>query len=293
MAEKVQSKGTMFPEEVVADLFSKVTGKSSLAALCTQVPVAFNGNDIFVFSMDNEANIIGENEAAAGGEVTVAPVKMVPVKIEYGARFSDEYLYASEEKKLDTMKAFNVGFSAKAARALDIMAFHGVNPRTGVLSPHITQYFDKNVQTVTYDASAPDNCVEDAVALLGDADITGIAMSRTFTSAMAKLENATGGKKYPDLAWGGQPKQVNGVPASVNSTVSFGSSKDRAIVGDFANYFKWGYAKQIPMEIIKYGDPDNTGKDLRGHHQIYMRAEVYLGWAIMSDDAFARIVAAG
>ena len=59
------------------------------------------------------------------------------------------------------------------------------------------------------------------------------------------------------------------------------------------NYFKWGYAKQIPMEIIKYGDPDNTGKDLRGHHQIYMRAEVYLGWAIMSDDAFARIVAAG
>lgn len=292
MAEVV-SKGTMFPEVVVSDLFSKVSGKSSLAALCAQMPVAFNGNDIFVFSMDNEANIIGENEAASAGEVTVAPVKMVPVKIEYGARFSDEYLYASEEKKLDTMKAFNVGFSAKAARALDIMAFHGVNPRTGVLSTHITQYFDKAVQTVDYDAAAPDNCVEDAVALLGDADITGIAMSRTFTSAMAKLENATGGKKYPDLAWGGQPKQVNGVPASVNSTVSFGSSKDRAIVGDFANYFKWGYAKQIPMEIIKYGDPDNTGKDLRGHHQIYMRAEVYLGWAIMSDNAFARIVEAG
>ena len=47
-----------------------------LAALCTQIPVAFNGNDIFVFSMDNEANIIGENEAASGGEVTVAPVKI-------------------------------------------------------------------------------------------------------------------------------------------------------------------------------------------------------------------------
>lgn len=292
MAEVV-SKGTMFPEEVVADLFSKVSGKSSLAALCTQVPVAFNGNDIFVFSMDNEVNIVGENEAAQAGAVTVAPVKMAPLKVEYGARFSDEYLYASEEKKLETLKAFNVGFSMKVARGLDIMAFHGVNPRTGIQSPLITQYFDKEVQTIDYDAAAPDNCVEDAVALLGDADITGIAMSRTFTSAMAKLENATGGKKYPDLAWGGQPKQVNGVPASVNSTVSFGNSKDRAIVGDFANYFKWGYAKQIPMEIIKYGDPDNTKKDLRAHHQIYIRGEVYIGWAIMSDDAFARIVAAG
>lgn len=292
MAEVV-SKGTMFPEEVVSDLFSKVSGKSSLAALCTQVPVAFNGNDIFVFSMDNEVNIVGENEAAQAGGVTVAPVKMAPLKVEYGARFSDEYLYASEEKKLETLKAFNVGFSQKVASGLDIMAFHGVNPRTGIQSPLITQYFDKAVQTVDYDAAAPDNCVEDAVALLGDADITGIAMSRTFTSAMAKLENATGGKKYPDLAWGGQPKQVNGVPASVNSTVSFGNSKDRAIVGDFANYFKWGYAKQIPMEIIKYGDPDNTKKDLRAHHQIYIRGEVYIGWAIMSDDAFARIVAAG
>lgn len=289
----VVSKGAMFPEEVVSDLFNKVRGKSSLAILSEQIPVAFNGNDIFTFSMDNEANIIGENEEASPGSVTVAPVKMVPVKVEYGARFSDEYIYASEEKKLDTLKAFNVGFSAKASRALDIMAFHGVNPRTGTLSPLITHYLDKNTTTVTYNAGAADVCVEDAVALMGDADVTGIAMARTFSSALAKLESATGGKKYPELSWGGQPKQVNGVPASINSTVSFGGSKDMAIVGDFANFFKWGYAKQIPMEIIRFGDPDNTGKDLAGHHQIYIRAEVYLGWAIMDESAFVRIVKEG
>lgn len=292
MAEVV-SKGTMFPEEVVSDLFNKARGKSSLSELCVKVPVAFNGNDIFVFSMDNEVNIVGENEEAPAGGVTVAPVKMAPLKVEYGARFSDEYLYASEEKKLDTLKAFNDGFSAKVARGLDIMAFHGVNPRTGIQSPLITQYFDKSTVTVTFNADAADVCVEDAVALLGDADITGIAMARTFSSALAKLESANGGKKYPELSWGGQPKQVNGVPSSINSTVSFGGSKDMAIVGDFANYFKWGYAKQIPMEIIKYGDPDNTKKDLRAHHQIYIRAEAYIGWAILDESAFSRIVKEG
>lgn len=289
MAEVV-SKGTMFPSEVVSDLFNKVRGKSSLAALSEQVPVAFTGNDIFVFSMDNEVNIVGENEEAPAGGATVAPVKMVPVKIEYGARFSDEFMYASEEKKLEILKAFNNGFSAKAARGLDIMAMHGVNPRTGTTSALVTQYFDKNTQTVSYNADAPDGCVEDAVALLGDFDVTGLAMARSFSSALAKLENATGGKKYPELAWGGQPKVVNGVPSSINSTVSFGSSADMAIVGDFASCFKWGYAKEIPMKVIQYGDPDNTGKDLAGHHQVYIRAEVYIGWAIMVEDAFARVV---
>ena len=289
MAEVV-SKGTMFPSEVVSDLFSKVSGKSSLAVLSSQIPVAFTGNDIFVFSMDNEANIVGENEESAAGGATVAPVKMVPVKVEYGARFSDEFLYAAEEKKLETLKAFNNGFSMKAARALDIMAFHGVNPRTGLTSALITQYFDKGTQIVTFNADKPDTCVEDAVALIGDVDVTGMAMAKSFSSALAKLENGTGGKMYPELAWGGQPKVVNGVPSSINSTVSFGGSVDMAIVGDFANYFKWGYAKQIPMEVIRYGDPDNTGKDLAGHHQVYIRAEVYIGWAIMDEDAFARIV---
>ena len=46
------------------------------------------------------------------------------------------------------------------------------------------------------------------------------------------------------------------------------------------------------MEIIQYGDPDNSGKDLKGYNQVYIRAEIYLGWAIMIPEAFARIVEA-
>ena len=74
----------------------------------------------------------------------------------------------------------------------------------------------------------------------------------------------------------------------INKTVAT-ADVDKAIVGDFANMFKWGYAKQIPLEIIQYGDPDNSGKDLKGYNQIYIRAEVYLGWGILDGSAFARI----
>lgn len=291
MADNVLSKGELFSPEVVKGLFNKVKGKSSLAVLCEQIPVSFNGNEIFTFSMDDEVNLLGENEAKTAGRVSLAPVKVVPVKIEYGARVSDEFMYASEEKQLDILEAFNDGFAKKVARGLDIMAMHGVNPRTGTASQLITQHFDKGTLTVTYTAATCDDNVGEAIEKIGDYDVTGIAMAKTFASAMGKLEN-NNGKKYPELSWGGQPKAVNGVPTSVNSTVSFGTSTDMAIVGDFANCFKWGYSKQIPLEIIPYGDPDNTGKDLKGHNQVYLRSEVYIGWGILDLNAFARVITA-
>lgn len=286
----VLNKSELFDPELVKDLFNKVRGRSSVAALCKQTPVEFNGNKVFTFSMDNEVALVGEGEARSNGGITVAPVKIVPLEIEYGARVSARFMTASEEEQLDILEAFNDGFSAKVARGIDIMAMHGVNPRTGEASPLITYYFDKLDQTVNYDAAAPDECVDDAVAMLGDWDISGIAMSKTFGSAMGKLKNDNGSKRYPELAWGGNPKEVNGVPASVNSTVSFGGSKDMAIAGDFANCFKWGYAKEVKLEVIPYGDPDNTGKDLAGHGQVYIRATTFVGWGILVEDAFARIV---
>lgn len=64
------------------------------------------------------------------------------------------------------------------------------------------------------------------------------------------------------------------------SNLSSGSSLDRCLVGDFVNCFKWGYAKEIPIEVIRYGNPDNDTQlgDLKGHNQVYLRGEAYIGW---------------
>ncbi len=289
MANAVSAAG-LFDPKLVKSMFNKVKGKSSVAALCKKTPVEFTGNKVFVFSMDNEVDLVGENQPRGAGGVTVAPVKMIPLEIEYGARFSESFMTASEEEQLDVLEAFTDGFAAKVARGIDIMSMHGVNPRTGERSELITHYFDKIDTTVPYDAAKSDDCIEEAAGEIGDFDITGIAMAKLMSSAMAKLEKSGGGKLYPELAWGGQPKEVNGVPTSVNTTVSFGDSGDRAIVGDFENCFKWGYAKEVKIKIIEYGDPDNTGKDLQGHGQIYIRGTAHVGWAILAEEAFARVV---
>ena len=277
------SKGTLFDATLVTDLITKVKGASSLALLSSQTPIPFNGMKEFVFSMDSEIDVVAENGKKTHGGVTLEPVTIVPIKVEYGARISDEFMYASEEAKIDILKSFNDGFARKVAKGLDIMAFHGVNPRTGTASSVIgTNHFDSKVtQKVDFVAASANDNVESAIEMLtaNEDTPTGMIMAPAMRSALAKLKDTDGRALFPELAWGATPSTLNGLTVNTNVTMSANQNKDRAIVGDFQNAFKWGYAKEIPMEIIRYGDPDNSGKDLKGYNQIYLRAEVYLGWA--------------
>lgn len=290
-------KGTLFDATLVTDLITKVKGASSLALLSSQTPIPFNGMKEFVFSMDSEIDVVAENGKKTHGGVTLEPVTIVPIKVEYGARISDEFMYASEEAKIDILKSFNDGFARKVAKGLDIMAFHGVNPRTGTASSVIgTNHFDSKVtQKVDFVAASANDNVESAIEMLtaNEDTPTGMIMAPAMRSALAKLKDTDGRALFPELAWGATPSVLNGLAVNTNVTVSSNQNKDRAVIGDFQNAFKWGYAKEIPMEIIRYGDPDNSGKDLKGYNQIYLRAEVYLGWGILDPNAFVRIEEAG
>lgn len=287
----VLSRDNLFNAELVTDLINKVKGRSSLATLSGQKGIPFNGTEQFVFSMDSDIDIVAENGKKTHGGVTLEPVTIVPLKVEYGARVSDEFMYASEEVQIDMLQAFNDGFARKLAKGIDLMAIHGINPRSKTASDIIgNNCFDKKVtQSVTYTEADPDTNVEAAVGMVrgADGEVSGLAMDPTFATALAKLK-VNGVKQFPELSWGANPGTVNGLQADVNNTVANGG-KNRAIVGDFAGAFKWGYAKQIPMEIIQYGDPDGTGKDLKNYNQIYIRCEAYVGWGILVPESFAVI----
>ena len=286
------SKGSLFDPELVSDIINKVKGKSSLVTLSQQKPNPFNGQKEFTFTMDSEIDIVAENGKKTHGGVSIAPLTIVPIKVEYGARISDEFLYASEEEQIDIVKAFNDGYARKLARGLDLMAFHGINPRSGSASSIIGEnHFDSKVtQTVEFNAADPDANIETAASLIQGAEglISGMAMDPQFSSALAAYK-VNGVKQFPELAWGANPGVVRGIPTDINRTVSNGKN-DLVIIGDFASMFQWGYAKDIPLEVIKYGDPDNSGQDLKGYNQVYLRSETYLGWGIMDGNSFARVI---
>ena len=293
------SKGNLFPPELTSQLIDTVRGKSSLARLSASQPLPFNGETEFTFSLDSEVDLVAENAAKSNGGGTIATVTMQPVKVEYGMRISDEFKYAAEEVQLQYLQTFAEGFAKKVARGLDIMAFHGVNPRTGSTASALNNknFDDLITNTVVYDSDAPQDNVVAAVQLVEAAEheVTGMAMAPAFKSALASIKSTkdSNAALFPQLGWGAQVNEINGLPVDANSTVNFGSNADRAIVGNFADFFKWGIARQIPVEVIEYGNPDNSeAGDLKGHNQIYLRGEAYIGWGILIPDAFA-IVKAG
>lgn len=283
---------TLFDPVLVADLVNKVRGKSSLARLSAQAPIPFTGLKEFVFSMDKEIDIVAENGKKTEGGITVEPVTIVPIKFEYGARVSDEFMYASDEAKLQVLSAFNDGFAKKVAKGFDLAAFHGINPRTGTASTVVgTNHFDSKVSTtVDYTAATCDDNLDAAIAAVqgADGDVTGMALSNTMGADLAKIK-VNGVRQYPEFRFGASPESLGGMAVDVNKTVYNATVKDHAIVGDFQNAFKWGFAKEIPLEVIQYGDPDNSGKDLKGYNQVYLRAEIYIGWGILVPQYFARV----
>ena len=101
-----QSKGNLFDPQLVTDLVNKVRGKSSLAVMTTDAPIPFNGQKEFTFTMDSEIDVVAENGKKSHGGITVTPRTIVPIKVEYGARISDEFMYAAEEEKINMLKAF-------------------------------------------------------------------------------------------------------------------------------------------------------------------------------------------
>ena len=299
MADNSLKAGTLFKPELVKELISKVQGKSVLAKLSAQTPIPFNGTEQFVFNLEGNAQIVGEGAQKGAGKATLTSKVIKPIKFVYQARITDEFKYASEEKQIQYLQSFSDGFAKKIAEAFDIAALHGLEPKSMAdASFRATNSFDGQItaNVVTYDEATFDDNIDAAVqqVIAKGGEVTGIALSPVGGQALAKIKDTNKNPLYPEFRFGQNPNSFYGMASDINKnlTVTGGTAEtDHAIVGDFQNMFKWGYAENIPLEIIEYGDPDGAGRDLKAYNEICLRAEAFIGWGILDTEAFARVKA--
>lgn len=294
MATRTTAGTTMFPAELAKELFSTVVGHSSLAKLSGEKPIPFAGESVFTFSLDGEVSIVGEGDNKPAGNATFGSKVIRPVKMVYQHRVSDEFVYLSEEGQIPYLQAFADGFAKKIARGLDIAAMHGLNPADlSDASFKSTNSFDGLVSnTITYAAASIDDNIDDAIHAVTGAEraVNGIALSPAAGAALSKIK-VNGVAQYPEFRFGQNPAAFYGMGSDVNPTVSktgtaAGSVTDQVIVGNFADAFRWGYAENIPLEVIEYGDPDGLG-DLKRKNEVVLRSEAYVGWGILDPASFA------
>ena len=289
-------QGTLFPAELIPELISKVQGHSTLAKLSNQTPIPFNGVEQFIFNLEGNAQIVGEGEQKSAGQASMTSKVIKPIKFVYQARITDEFKYASDEKKIQYLTAFADGFAKKIAEGFDIAAIHGLEPKSLTnASFKATNSFDGVVTAniTTYDGTKVEDNIEAAVqqVVAKGGTVTGIALSPIAGQDISKVK-VNGVAQYPEFRFGQNPDAFYGMQSDINKTLTTvgGTAEiDHAIVGDFQDRFKWGYAENIPLEIIEYGDPDGAGRDLKQFNEICLRAEAYIGWGILDSDAFARV----
>jgi len=281
------TKSTKFPAQLQQKMFNLVKGHSSIAKMAGSEPIPFNGTDVFVFNFASDVSVLGESAQKPAGDATITPVQIRPVKVVYQSRVSNEFMYAAEEAQLQYLQEFAGGFAKKLAAGLDKMALHGVNPKTGSASTTIgnnhLDYVITSANKVTIGANdAADAKLEEAIAKVEDCN--GAIISKVYRTRIAN-QTTNNGRKYPEFAWGACPSDLGGITLDANSTAG---SDACAYVGDW-NAFRWGFAKEMPLEVIEYGNPDGGSYDLKQNNEVLLRSEAFIGWGILDAASFAKV----
>ena len=250
--------------------------------------------DHFTFTGTPKAELVGEgaNKSSADGTPGKATVRTYKVQITY--RFSNEVQWEDEDYQTQLIENLVANAATAISRALDLLAIHGVNPATGTTGA-VTDYFNKSgndVHRVTRTASAQSDIENMAAALQGSGYVaTGIAFDPVFAGQLARSRDEDNRPLYPEMGLGFGFDSFQGLEAAASDTVSGRqelAAEDatiNALMGDFGA-FKWGVAREMPLELIEYGNPDGAG-DLKRTNEVAIRAESVIGFAIMDETAFA------
>lgn len=258
--------------------------------------IMVGSTDFFTFTGTPKAELVGEGGNKSSMDGTPAKKTSKTYKVQLTYRFSDEVRYADEDYRLRLMEALAGNIATGVSRAIDLVAIHGINPLTGSVAATVADYIAKsgNGTVINSTTATPEVDLDAAAAALQGYGYTatGIALDPVYAGKLARAKKSDGDRVFPELGLGFNIERIAGIDAAVSNTVSATAETGVAtglggIMADW-NAFKWGIARNVPLHMIEYGDPDGAG-DLQRTNEIAIRAEVVFGFAILDDKAFALI----
>lgn len=287
------------PKNIAAGLFKKAMTGSAVAQLSGAEPQQFGEVTHMTLTGRPRAEYVGEGADKSSTSVAFGTKVVSPHKVQVTMRFNEEVMWADEDYQLGVLATLGDEGGLALARALDLGVLHGINPLSGAVIAGIVAgdriaSTTNAVELVTATLTTPDIVLEQAAGLvIADGYVpTGIAFDPTYAWTIATARYSDGRKKYPEFGFGTNITAFEGLTAASSSTVSgtpeaASPTNIKAIVGQW-DLLRWGVQRRVPVELIRYGDPDGQG-DLKRKNQIALRLEVVYGWGIMDLDGFAKV----
>lgn len=276
---KVQ-KNIEMPAKFVAEVWKNVQSEAILPRLAGAMPQTFGKSEIMVLKSTPKAEIVGEGDAKTGSEIEVVTKEVIPLKLHTGIRVSQEFLWGEKERQMVIYNEIVEAIKKSLVDALDTIGFYGLNPKTGTKATQVKESISDATTVVTATGNSDEDIDAAYKAVIANRYAPrAIAADTAFAADIELARDKTGHRLYPN--------GINGY-LGMNAATGILDGDIKAVVGDFSA-FKWGVQENIPLQVIPYGDPDNTGRDLAGHNEVFVRAEVVYGVGIMDLDAFALI----
>lgn len=285
----------LMPRNIAAGMITTTRSTSAVARLSAREPQRFGEVDYITFNDFPKAEFVEEGAQKSNTSGGFGSVTSKPHKAQVTMRFNEEVQWADEDYQLGILTQLGDSGAIALSRALDLGLLHRINPLSGTVIAGWTNYVTATAKRVEINTADADADFRAAVGLLVNStpsiQVNGAAFDPKFSWSLASLmakdgAGLTSQQRYPSLGFGTNVTDFMGVPVAQGDTVSgtpeATDTKVRAIVGDFRNGIRWGVQRNLPVEIIRYGDPDGEG-DLKRHNQIAMRLEIVFGWYVFTD----------
>ena len=286
----------LLPRNIADGMIQQARSLSTVAKLSGAEPQRFGETDYITFNDFPKAEFVEEGADKASSTGGFSSVTAKPKKAQVTMRFNEEVQWADEDYQLNILSQLGNAGQVALSRALDLGLYHRINPLTGSVINTWDNYVTSTTKRVEIGTADADADLRAAVGLLLNADtswgVNGVAIDPRFAWSLANLQtkNADGSpsgvQRYPNLGFGSDITSILGINAAQGNTVAgtpeAADTKVRAIVGDFQSGIRWGIQRELPVELIRFGDPDGQG-DLKRKNQIALRLEIVYGWYVFAD----------
>lgn len=283
------------PNTIAMGIFEKAQKGSTLARLSGARPQKFGKQTAWILTAPPKAEIVSESGQKSPTPAAYAAKTINPIKLQVTMRFSQEVKWADEDVQIGVLQDLAANAGIALGRALDLVGIHKINPLTGTVSELVKEGLIDTTQSATLTDAKYDQAIEAAAGIIISSGYspTGIAMDPTLSFGLSTMRDTSGRKIYPEIGFGQELSNFEGMTAAVSDTISAKNEMSVAsnvigIVGQF-DAFRWGVQRSIGAHLIEYGDPDGLG-DLQRLNQLAIRAEIVYGIGIMDMKAFTKIV---
>lgn len=280
------------PTTQIGRIAERVQNQSVLATLSPERPTVYGNVQAVKMSRKPRAQIVAEGAQKSSDTAAWDNVTASPIKFQTTVRMTDEVRWIDQDHRLLIVEDLVNALGESAARAVDLIGIHGINPITGLPAASVTSFLNQTTNRTVAGASPTDELIAAVGAIAGGRyQATGAALDNGYAFGLATEQYPDGRDRNPGMGFGTSVQNWKGLQVATSSTVSgqpeAADTDLRALVGDYTQV-RWGFQRRFPVEVIEYGDPDGGG-DLKGNNQIAYRVEGVIYVAIFDLDAFAAI----